>query len=86
MQPVPPQWFKLRQGKIEPAGTDTYRLSAPQQQEAFISVQQAENGRWSASLRMTADGPAVAATEPVLENAGDAWQAAFELYREHVII
>ena len=86
MQPVPPQWFKLRQGKVEPAGTDTYRLTAPQQQEAFISIHQAENGRWSASLRMAADGPAVAVTEPILENVGDAWQAAFELYRVNVIV
>jgi len=86
MQPVPPQWFKLRQGKLEAAGTDTFRLTAPQQQEAFISIHQAENGPWSASLCLSADGPAVAVTEPVFENAGDAWQAAFELYREHVII
>lgn len=86
MEPVTPSWFKQRQAKAEPAGSDTFRLTAPQLGEAFIAIRLAENGRWSASLRSTADGPEVASTEPAYEDVVDAWGAAFELYRNHLVI
>ena len=83
---VPPFWFVQRQARAEPAGADTLRLTAPNLGEAFISIRQADNGRWSAALRQTADGPEVAATEGDYETPEDAWAAAFELYRTHVVI
>jgi hypothetical protein len=83
---VPPFWFKQRQGTAEPAGPDTYRLTAPNLGEAFIGIRRADNGHWSALLRTSADGPEVATTEPVYETPDDTWGAAFELYRNHVVI
>jgi hypothetical protein len=80
-----PFWFPLRQGKAEPAGPDTYRLTAPNLREAFISIRQAANGRWSAALRLASEGPDVAATAADFATAYDAWEAAFELYRQHVV-
>jgi hypothetical protein len=86
MEPILPTWFKYRQAKAEPAGTDTLRLTAPNLQEAFISIRPGENERWSAHLRLAADGPEVAATEPEFEDRNEAWGAAFELYRTHVVV
>jgi hypothetical protein len=85
MPPTLPSWFKYRQGKAEPAGENTYRLTAPNQQEAFISVRRADGERWSAVLRYSADGPDAAATGAEFDNEADAWQGAFELYRQVVL-
>jgi hypothetical protein len=70
MQPILPSWFKQRQGKAEPAGDSTYRLTAPNLGEAHISIRQAADGRWSAALRLAAGGPEVAVTEAVYETPG----------------
>jgi hypothetical protein len=87
MEPISPFWFKQRQGKAEAAGTDTYRLTAPNApREAFISIRRGDNGHWSAALRRTADGPDMAATPAESPTALEAWQAAFELYRQYEII
>ncbi|HYT87233.1 MAG TPA: hypothetical protein VEL76_00805 [Gemmataceae bacterium] len=86
MTPILPSWFKQRQGKAEPAGTDTYRLYGPNLREAFLSVRRADNGQWSAALRYAADGPDAITTQPVLPTEYDAWEAAFELYREEVVV
>jgi hypothetical protein len=83
---ITPTWFKQRQGKAEEAGTNTYRLTGPNLKEAFISIRLGDNSRWAAVLRYTADGPDVAATEPVIATPYEAWEAAFEIYRNHVII
>jgi hypothetical protein len=87
MEPVLPFWFKQRQGKAEPAGTDTYRLTAPNApREAYISIRPGENGRWSAALQLAADGPDVAVTPAEFSSRLDAWEAAFELYRQHEVV
>jgi hypothetical protein len=83
---ITPYWFPARQGKAEEVGPDTYRLIAPNMQEAFIRIQQAPGGRWSASLRSTADGPDVETTGQDFSTPYDAWEAAFELYRKHVVV
>ena len=81
-----PFWFPLRQGKAEPVGPTQYRLTAPNLPPAFISIQQAPNGRWSAALSQTAEGPEVASTEADFPGPYEAWEAAFELYRQHLVI
>jgi hypothetical protein len=81
-----PFWFKQRQAKAEPAGDDTYRLTAPNQQEAFISIRQDSEGHWGAALRLAADGPEVAFTTTAYPTRGDAWDAAFELYRSELVV
>lgn len=85
MEPILPSWFKQRQGKAEPAGTDTYKLTAPNSPEAFISLRRGDNGCWTAVLRSTADGPELASSQLTFENRNNAWEAAFELYRAYVI-
>ena len=86
MTPTPPYWFNQRQGKAEPAGTNSFRLAAPNAKPAFISIQQDANGLWSAALRLEEASPAVATTEPVFARPEDAWDAAFELYRVQVVV
>lgn len=86
MEMVPPFWFHQRQAKAEPAGPDTYRLTAPNLKEAFIRIFQGENKLWSGALRLESAGPDVAVTGPIYERAEDALGAAFELYRNYVVI
>jgi hypothetical protein len=87
MPPIFPFWFKQRQCKAEPAGDEnTLKVSGPNLGEAFIGISRGENMRWRALLRMSADGPEMAATEPEFDNPIDAWEAAFELFRTSVIV
>jgi hypothetical protein len=83
---VSPMWFKQRQGKAEEAGENTYRLTGPNLREAFIGIRKADNGLWAGSMRYALDGPEIAATEPEIGTPYDAWEAAFEIYRNHVIV
>jgi hypothetical protein len=80
-----PSWFKGRQGTAEAAGENSYRLTAPNVPEAFIGIRRHENGLYSAWLRTAADGPE-SASEPVIETEYDAWEQAFELYREALLV
>jgi hypothetical protein len=87
MPPIYPFWFKQRQCKAEPAGDDnTLKVSGPNLGEAFLGIRRGENNHWRAVMRLTADGPEVAASEPEFDNPVDAWEAAFELYRTTVIV
>ena len=86
MSLIVPTWFKQRQGKAEPAGANTYRLSGPNLREGHVTIRRAEDGRWSAALRFAVDGPDAESTQPVLPNEYDAWEAAFELYRTAVVV
>jgi hypothetical protein len=86
MQPILPFWFKQRQCKAEPAGDNGLRVSGPNLGEAFLRIGQEENKRWQASIRLAADGPDLAATEAEFDDPSEAWDAAFELYRTHVIV
>jgi hypothetical protein len=85
MQPILPAWFKQRQGKADPAGENTFRLTAPNMGEAYISIQRGENERWSATLRSTADGPPMAASDAEFATPVEAWEAAFEFYRSCLV-
>jgi hypothetical protein len=87
MLPISPFWFKQRQCKAESIGDDhTLKVSGPNLGEAFLHISRDENNHWRAAMRQTADGPEVAGTEAEFENTTDAWEAAFELYRTHVIV
>ncbi|HEV3202866.1 MAG TPA: hypothetical protein VGY77_00715 [Gemmataceae bacterium] len=81
-----PFWFKQRQGIAEPAGTDVVKLTAPNLKPAFITIQKGENGLWSAGVRLEEGGPLIAATELEFPRPQEAWDAAFELYREAVVV
>jgi hypothetical protein len=80
-----PSWFKQRQAKAEPAGDHLYRLGGPNLGESFLSIRQSEDGKWRAALRPGASTDEIT-TEPIFDTEHDAWEAAFELYRNHVII
>ncbi len=84
MQPDPPFWFKQRQAKLDAAGENTFKVTAPNQGEAYLVVRRGEDGRWVAAIRATAAGEDLDATESASE--ADAWQAAFELYRRAMVI
>jgi hypothetical protein len=86
MEPILPSWFKQRQGKAEKVDDDTYQLTAPILPASYISIRRGEDGRWSAALRAEAGGPDLAATDAEFDNRGDAWGAAFELYRTHIVV
>ena len=85
MEPVAPFWFKQRQGSLEPAGEEQYRLMAPQLPPAFIHLARGDNNLWTAGLRLAAEEPDVAVTDVQYDNRQDAWGAAFELYRNHLV-
>jgi hypothetical protein len=85
-EPTPPFWFRLRQGKLESAGTDSYRVTAPNLGEAWIGIRPSANGHWQPVLRLTKDGPDRADPPVELATPQDAWDAAFELYRVQVVV
>jgi hypothetical protein len=85
MQPDPPFWFKQRQAKLEAAGENTFKVTAPNQGEAYLAIRPVEGGRWVAALRATPDGADLATAGPDLGTPGEAWQAAFELYRRTLV-
>jgi hypothetical protein len=84
-QPTPPFWFLQRQAKSEPAGNNTLRVTAPNMKEAFVAIRSGEHGNWSAALRAEVEGPDLAVTEAEFPRPQEAWEAAFELYRNHLI-
>jgi hypothetical protein len=87
MQPILPFWFKQRQCKAEPAGSENVlKVSAPNLGEAFIRVEQADNQQWRAALRLNADGPDVQTTGADFVSPQAAWDVAFELFRQNVIV
>jgi hypothetical protein len=86
MEPIVPFWFKQRQCKAEPAGEDVLRVSGPNLGDAYLLIRPAENNRWQAALRTTPDGHDVVATDGDIVSQQDAWDAAFELYRNQIIV
>jgi hypothetical protein len=86
MEPTLPFWFKQRQAKLEPVGEKTFKVTAPNQGEAYLQLRPGENGCWAAALRATPDGADLDRTEPEFEKEDEAWQAAFELYRRNLVV
>ena len=86
MELVTPTWFKQRQAEAESAGENSYRLFGPNLPECFLSIRRGANGKWYGALRCAAGGPDIAATEPVFDQEYEAWEAAFELYREYAVV
>jgi hypothetical protein len=85
MDLTPPFWFKMRQGKAEPAGDNSYRLTAPNLPETFISIK-AEGSGWTPAVRSSADGGDLASSDKNYTTVADAWGAAFELFRNAVVV
>lgn len=83
--PILPFWFKQRQCKAEPVGEQTVKVTGPNLGEAYLHVRR-ENDCWKASLRTSADGPDVASIDAEHATERSAWDGAFELYRERIIV
>ena len=86
MQPIPPFWFKQRQAKLEPVGENTFKVTAPNQGEAYLHIQLSDNQRWKAGVRSTPDGADLAITDAEFQDPTQAWEAAFELYRRSLVV
>lgn len=86
MEPSLPFWFKQRQAKAENVKPDVYRLTAPNLGEAFLGVRQASDGRWSAHLMESPDGPDLESTPAEFPDPVEAYAAAFEIYRVKRIV
>jgi hypothetical protein len=86
MAVILPSWFKQRQGKAEAVGENLYRLTAPNLRESYVGIRGEGGGPWTAFLRFTPEGPDAAATAPSFATEYDAWEAAFELHRAHVVV
>ncbi len=87
MAVVVPAWFKGRQGKAEEAAPNLLRLTGPNLNEWYIGLRRSDTNHWVALLRKSVAGPDTASAE--LRAGVDeysAWEAAFELYRNQVII
>jgi hypothetical protein len=85
MAVIVPSWFKGRQGKAEEVSPNLLKLTAPNANVWFVGIRRSEFG-WTAFVRDSADGPDAVAVDirPLPEY--DAWEAAFEVYRKHVIV
>jgi hypothetical protein len=86
----PPFWVAQRQIKIEPVNDTTLRLSGPQIPTYEISARPSEGGvAWVAALWQPGGNEAasilIRENETLQAEQADAWQAAFELYRRHVV-
>jgi hypothetical protein len=86
MAVIVPAWFKGRQGKAEESAPGLLKLTAPNLREWYLGLRRLDDGHWQAFLRDRPDGSDVSVIdlEPMPEY--DAWEAAFEVYRNHVII
>lgn len=81
-----PQWMRQRQVKTEELGTGQFKATGPNLPESVFGVRVGESLRWQAYLKKTADGPDVAATGDEFPSPHEALDAAFELYRTHVVV
>jgi hypothetical protein len=85
--PILPFWFKQRQCKAEPAGSDTLlKVSGPNLGETYLHIDPVEDGRWRAGLRLQPAGEDVALSQSAYDNPRVAWDVAFELFRTHFIV
>jgi len=85
MDLIVPFWFKQRQCKTEPSGDNAVKVTGPNLGEARLRVF-AEDGRWKAAVRKSADGPDDVVSGNSYSTTKQAWDVAFELYRTNVIV
>ena len=84
--PTIPSWFKGRQGKAEEVAPNVLKLTGPNLREGYITVREVEPDHWHAALRFAADGPDAVISDVMPASRYNAWEAAFELFRTHVVV
>jgi hypothetical protein len=83
---ITPFWFKQRQCKAEFVEADLYRITGPNLPESFLGVRQLPDGKYQGYFRSQKDGPDAADTQEKFVSPFDAWEGAFELYRQLMIL
>ncbi len=88
MLPTVPFWVQQRQVKVEEAGPETLRLTAPNLPPYELALQPVENSpNLSAALyRINGDKLLITQRETDYDNPNQVWNVAFELYRQYVIV
>jgi hypothetical protein len=87
MTPIIPFWFKQRQCQAEPVGNEQMlKVTGPNLGEFYLRIQQEPDGRWRAAMRSAPDGQDLQQSSGESVDAKAAWQAAFELYRTHLLV
>jgi hypothetical protein len=81
----PPFWVPQRQIKVEEVGRGQWKLSGPNLPDGVLSVRIGANLRWQAVLH-DHSGAERGATACEFATPADASDAAFELYRTHMIV
>jgi len=88
--PVLPFWMRQRQVKAESIGENAIRLTAPQLPVHDLEIKPLSEGAWAAVLyEAAAEGgerKRIAECSYRPEHPQSAWAAAFELYRQSVIV
>jgi hypothetical protein len=83
-----PFWMRQRQVKAEPAGESAVKLTAPNLPSHELAIEGASPD-WKARVyRLPAEGQKILVAEREFAAPGveAAWQNAYELYRQQVII
>jgi hypothetical protein len=86
MAVIVPSWFKGRQGKAEEVRPGLVKLNAPNLREWYLGIRRLDMGGWLTFLRIEPDGADTVAVEVDRMLEQEAWDAAFEVYRNQVII
>jgi hypothetical protein len=86
MAVIVPSWFKGRQGKAEEVRPGLIKLIAPNLREWYLGIRRLDMGGWLTYLRIELEGADTIAVEVDPMPEQEAWDAAFEVYRNHVII
>ncbi len=85
MLPIP-FWFPQRQCKAEEVETNLYRITGPNLPECFLGLRRNEEGNYCGFLRFNKDGEDEGVTHEAFDSQYNAWEAAFELFRNKVIL
>jgi len=86
--PALPFWMRQRQIKVEPLGETTLRLSTPNLPVHEVSLKD-QGTQWRSEVfRLPAEGQRELLAERVFEASRHeaAWENAFELFRQAVVI
>jgi hypothetical protein len=89
MLPTPPFWVVQRQVKVEPVDECTVRLQAPNLPAYELALRPVSGAPgWTVVLYRTEGGGErhPVAESDALADQPSAWEAAFELYRQHVVV
>jgi hypothetical protein len=62
------------------------RLAAPNLAEAFVGIQKTAEGTWAPVYNNSAEGVNLATSDISFDTSQEAWEAAFEVYREQLVV